>query len=87
MKMSTFRHVTTVYSALNLLICLCIQGKSPVTGYYRDISISASINISITNVHTKYQTNCGYKHNETTHVDVSFASTYIFRSNGYLNCS
>ena len=41
----------------------------------------------------KYQTNCGYKHNGTTHVvksfiyglDVSYASTYIFRSNGYLN--
>ena len=39
-----------------------------------------------------YQTNCGYKHNETTHVvktviyelDVSYAPTYIFRSNGYL---
>ena len=37
----------------------------------------------------------GYKHNETTHVvkiltyelDVSYASTYIFRSNGYQNYS
>ena len=42
----------------------------------------------------KYQTNCGYKHTETTHVvktfiyelDVLYAPTYIFRSNGlYLN--
>ena len=41
----------------------------------------------------KHQTNCGYKHNGTTHVvksfiyvlDVSYAPTYIFRSNGYLN--
>ena len=41
----------------------------------------------------KYQTNCGYKHNGTTHVvktfiyghDVSYAPAYIFRSNVYLN--
>ena len=40
----------------------------------------------------KVQTNCGYKHNQTTHVvktfiyklDVSYAPKYIFRSNGYL---
>ena len=40
----------------------------------------------------KYQTNCGYKHNDTTHVvktfihelDVSYSPTYIFRGNGYL---
>ena len=38
-------------------------------------------------------TNCGYKHNGTTHVvktyiyvlDVSYTPAYIFRSNGYLN--
>ena len=38
-------------------------------------------------------TNCGHKHNEKTHVvktfiyelDVSYAPTYIFRSNDYIN--
>ena len=42
---------------------------------------------------TNKQTNCGYKHSDTTHnvktfiyeLDVSYASTYIFRSKGYLN--
>ena len=50
---------------------------------------------SVDNTLLDLQENCGYKHNETTHMhvvktfiyglDVSYVPTYIFRSNGYLN--
>ena len=48
---------------------------------------------SVISIWVKYQTNCSYKHNETTHVvktfiyelDVSYTPPYIFRSNDYPN--
>ena len=62
----------------------------------RELALWASFSFQLSHELTSYSkkiSNCGYQHNETTHVvksliyelDISYASTNIFRSNGYLH--